>query len=147
MATFTFKFRINWRRGSRELRAALREMRIKLLKEIAAQIVSNAPHPSIARSVKQTPAQVAVEHPAAVIFEFGAEPHFPPLGPIREWMLSVGKDPKDAYVIARSIAGKGLGGQRGGRGGFEAQPYIRPAIETSVKMVPGWMRDIWEGRR
>lgn len=139
MATFTFKFRIDWRRGPRELRAALREVRIKLLEEIAKQIVSNAPHPSIARSVKQTPAQVAITHPAAMIFEFGVAPGlgFPPIDKIRAWAISVGKDPDSAFPVARSIQKEGL----------EAQPYILPAIEASVKMVPGWMRDIWEGRR
>ena len=146
--TFTFAFRIDWRRGPKELRAALGKVRRKLIRELAREIKSNAPHPSVAASVSHTKATVTIAHRAALIFEFGAAPHFPPLGPIREWAISVGKDPKEAYAIARSIAGKGLGGKRGGRGGFEAQPYIFPAIETVTKDVPRWMREIWEaGRR
>jgi len=97
--------------------------------------------------VKVSPAQVRIDHQAAAVFEFGAKPHFPPLGPIRAWAISVGKDPREAYAIARSIAGQGKGGRRGSRGGFEAQPYILPAIESAMDKVPGWMREIWEKGR
>ncbi len=129
------------------MRGTLQKVRSRLLREIGKSVRRNAPHPSIASSVKVSAAQVRIDHRAAGIFEFGAKPHFPPLGPIRAWMVSVGKDPSDAYAIARSIAGRGLGGKRGSRGGFEAQPYIRPAIATAMDKVPGWMRELWERGR
>lgn len=135
----SFKFRIDWRRGPKEMQAALRKVRIRLLEEIAAGIRAHAPHPSIARSVTQSVSQVVIAHPAAAIFEFGVEPGqgFPPVSQIREWAISVGKDPDSAFPVARSIQREGL----------PARPYIIPAIETAIDDVPGWMREIWEGGR
>ncbi len=135
--TFRFKFQIDWRRGPKELRVALKKLRSRALREIAKSVRANAPHPSIAQSVRVSASQVRIDHPAAAVFEFGAKPHFPPLGPIREWAISVGKDPDSAFPVARAISRRGL----------PEQPYIRPAIESAMTRVPQWLREIWEGGR
>lgn len=121
------------------MRAALRELRIRALGDIADEVRRNAPHPSLAASVSQTAAQVVIAHPVAAIWEFGVEPGqgFPPVDRIGDWAIGVGKSRDEAFPIARAIQRRGL----------PEHPYIRPAIETAMDRVPGHMRDIWEGGR
>ena len=135
---FTFRFRIDWRRGPREMTAALGEVRRRAIEEIAASIRADAPHPNIATRVSHSASQVTIAHSAAMFLEFGQSPgSFPPVDRIRQWAISVGKDPDSAFPLARSIKAKGRA----------AQPYIFPAIRAAMAEVPKHMRDIWEGGR
>lgn len=135
----SFTYRVDWRRGPSHMRRAFREVRVRLMEDIASEIRRNAPHPSVAASVSHSASQVVVAHEAAAIFEFGVAPGkgFPPVDRIAEWAVTVGKDRDEAFPIARAIQQRGL----------PEQPYIRPAIETAMDNVPGHMRVIWEGGR
>ena len=130
---FRLVWRIDWRRGPRELRQAIDKARLEALGSLEREVRKNAPTQGLKDAVKRTAAQVVVDHPAAAIVEFGARPHFPPPGALIPWMLSVGKDPNDEYAVARAIS------QRG----FQERPYFRPAIEAIVQEIPAQFGKIW----
>ena len=138
VAAFRFRFQIDWRRGSKELRVALDEMRGKVLQEIGDQVRDNAPHPSLAAAVTVSASQVTINHPAALIFEYGMSAgKMPPVGPLKEWALKVGKDPNDMFAVAMGIKAKGI----------EAQPWMEDAVAAGLETAPEWMRRIWERSR
>ncbi len=126
-------WRIDWRRGPRELRVAIDKARLEALKDLESEVRKNAPTQGLKDAVKRTAAQVVVDHPAAAIVEWGARPHFPPPGALISWLISVGKDPKEEFPVARAIS------QRG----FEARPYFRPAMESVQDRIPAQFRKIW----
>ena len=134
-------WKVDWRRGSREMRVAIDRARREALELLEAEVIRNAPTEGLKRAVKRTAAQVVVEHPGAAVVEFGAKPHWPPPGALVPWMLSVGKDPEDEFKLARAIAGKSPTGKKGG---FVARPYFRPAIEVVKRSIPRNFRKIWE---
>lgn len=135
-------FRIDWRRGPREMRQAIDRARLDALKEMEMEVRKNAPTQGLKDAVRRTAAQVVVEHPAAAVVEFGARPHWPPPGALIPWLLSVGKSPDEEFPVARAIAGKGHGKRP--QGGFEERPYFRPAMETVRARMPAIFRRIWE---
>ncbi len=131
------KVQINWRRGPREMQGALKRTRTQFLRKMAREMRRRAPD-SVKNTISQTAAQVVVAHSAALFIEAGQSPgSMPPLGPIRKWAESVGKDPRDAFAIARWIKEQGR----------EARPFIRPAIEAALATVDDEFRRIWEGER
>ena len=134
-------WKIDWRRGPREMRTAIDRARREALELLEVEVRRNAPTTGLRDAVKRTAAQVVVEHPGAAVVEFGAKPHWPPPGALVPWMLSVGKDPEDEFKLARAIAGKSPTGKKGG---FEARPYFRPAIEVVQRSIPRNFRRIWE---
>lgn len=52
--------------------------------------------------------------------EFGTEPHYPPIEPLKGWARRVLGDESAAYAIQRKIAQEGT----------QAQPFFRPGVET-----------------
>lgn len=126
-------WKLDWRRGSREIRQAIDQTRGKALERLEQEVIKNAPTPGLRDAVKRTAAQVVVEHAAAAIVEFGAKPHFPPPGALVPWMISVGKDPREEFALQRAISERG----------FRARPYFRPAVEVVVREITRMFRDIW----
>lgn len=131
------KVQINWRRGPREMKDALRRTRTQFLRKMEREMRRRAPD-SVRSTISRTASQVVVSHAAARFIESGQAPgSMPPLDPIRAWASSVGKDPHDAFAIARWIKSQGR----------EARPFIRPAIESALATVDDEFRRIWEGER
>lgn len=130
-------FKIDWRRGPRELKASLMETRHRVIREMAEQMRERAPTDSIKAAIRHsdTPAQIRIDHPAARFWETGVERHMPPVSAIIPWALSIGKTIREAYAVAR--AGVSL----------PRRPYIQPAVKRVMKTVPKRFRDIWEGGR
>ena len=63
-------WKIDWRRGSREMRTAIDRARREALELLEVEVRRNAPTPGLRDAVKRTPAQVVVEHPGAAVVEF-----------------------------------------------------------------------------
>ena len=131
------KVQINWRRGPREMKKALKRTRTQFLRKMEREMRRMAPE-SVRNSISRTASQVVVAHSAARFIESGQKPgSMPPLEPIRKWAESVGKDPRDAFPIARWIKEQGR----------EARPFIKPAIKSALATVDDEFRRIWEGER
>jgi hypothetical protein len=60
--------------------------------------------------------------PHAAPMEFGTEPYWPPIKPLKEWARRVGGDEGLAYAVQRKIASVGI----------TAQPYLRPGAEAQA---------------
>lgn len=125
-------FKIDWRRGPKELRGALGEVRRQLMVDIGDEIRRRAPHPSIASSVVVQRSQVKIFHPAAWFWEKGINMSWqgPPAGLVA-WAKSRGKTLQEAFAVAR--AGVNI----------PASPYIEPAIAGAVSNVSRRIREIW----
>lgn len=131
------KVQIDWRRGPRQMKRALDRTRGKFLREVEREMRRKAPM-SVKSTISRTAAQVVVGHAAARFIEAGVPVGtMPPLGPLREWAKSVGKDPHDAFPVARWIKSHGVA----------ARPFIKPAIELALSHVDDEFRRIWEGER
>ncbi len=131
------KVQIDWRRGPREMKKALDRTREAMLKTMERQIRKNAP-PGVKQTITRTAAQVVIAHSAALFIELGTPAGtMPPLDGLREWAKSVGKDPHDAFAVARHIKQQGI----------PARPFIQPAIELALSQVDDEFRKIWEGER
>ena len=134
--TFRFRVQIEWRRGSKHLRRALDEMRRQVVQEIGREMRDNAPHPSLAAAVTVQRSTITVDHPAALVFEYGMEPGtFPPLEPIRAWASKVGQVPKDAFAVARHLF----------RTGIEVQPWVWGAVEAGLARATEGKARVWDG--
>lgn len=55
--------------------------------------------------------------------EHGTPPHWPPIGPLKDWARTVFGSVEPAYAVQRSIAAEGT----------EAQPFAQPGLETAVR--------------
>jgi len=60
--------------------------------------------------------------PHAAPMEFGTEPYWPPIKPLKEWARRVGGDEGLAYAVQYKIAQEGI----------TAQPYLRPGAEAQA---------------
>ncbi len=131
------KVQIDWRRGPKEMRSALKRTRTKMLKNLEREIRRKAPD-SVKNSIRRTASQVTITHAAAIFIELGTPVGtMPPLDGLMAWAKSVGKDPHDAFAIARHIKKQGI----------DPRPFIQPAIELALSTVDDEFRRIWEGER
>lgn len=119
------------------MKRALDRTREKFLREVESEVRRKAPS-SVKSTITRTAAQVVIGHPAARFIEAGMKPGtMPPLTALALWAKSVGKDPRDAFPIARAIKARGI----------PARPFIKPAIELALSHVDDEFKRIWEGER
>ena len=118
--------------------AALRKSALQLDRRVLEEIDRAKPHPAVdrgelrnSRSVRDTPlgAFVSVDAPHAGIIENGTRPFFPPLEPIKEWVLrkQIANTDEEAARIARLIV------QKIGRDGIEPRCYFAKAWKRFVR--------------
>ncbi len=60
--------------------------------------------------------------PHAAPMEFGTDPYWPPIKPLKEWARRVGGDEGLAYAVQQKIASVGI----------TPQPYLRPGAEAQA---------------
>lgn len=125
--------RFDWTPSNRpaQLRAALEATRQKVIHATADGIRQRAPHPNIADAVRTDADAVHVDHRAAWFWEVGTSLHMPPVGPMIDWALSVGKTRREAYAVAR--AGVQL----------PRTPYIAPSVKAALRGIPASVRAMW----
>jgi len=60
--------------------------------------------------------------PHAAPMEFGTDPYWPPIQPLKEWAARVGGDDDMAYAVQYKIAQEGI----------TAQPYLQPGADAQA---------------
>lgn len=84
-----------------------------LKRGIAEQIMSDKVfdrgelHASIAYEPLIDGSSVTAQAPHAAVVEYGSRPHWPPIGPLKDWCRRHGMDEGVAYAIARKISKHG----------------------------------------
>ena len=80
---------------------------------------------SIEREVRTNYAKVGTNEDYAPWVEYGTNPHWPPLDPIKTWAKKVLGDERLGFVVAKKIAKKGT----------SPQPFLRPAFDKSKSYI------------
>ena len=63
------------------------------------------------------------DQPHAAPIEFGTDPYWPPIDPLKEWANRVGGDESLAYAVQYKIAQEGI----------SEQPYLRPGADEQAR--------------